>query len=136
MGDAVELRLAQQTAVKALRVDLSLFGKQPFGQLLFGHLEAEDRNRLLAFKSRVQTDVESERGVVHQDVLSDEVVGVGHCEVIDLVLAGAFNRDDLVPVDVVARDLSEADLIENLGVGSQPRGGQTSRRVRVESPYS
>src|SRR5260370_6986013 len=119
MGDPVELRLAQQTAVKALRVDLSLFGKQPFGQLLFGHVEVEDRNRLVGFKSRVQTDVESERGVVHQDVLSDEVVGVGHCEVIDLVLAGAFNRDDLVPVDVVAGELAQSYILENLGIRSQ-----------------
>src|SRR5260370_9424536 len=99
--------------MKTLSVDLSLFGKQPFGQLLFGHLEAEDRNRLLAFESRAQTDVESERGVVQDDVLSHEVVCLWDRQVINLMFAIRLDRNDFFPVDLLASHLPRSIIVTN-----------------------
>src|SRR5256885_14284313 len=41
---AVEFRLGKKTAMHSLRIDLRLLCKEAFGQLLFGHLETENRD--------------------------------------------------------------------------------------------
>ncbi len=102
---AVELSLGQQTAMHALRIDLRLLSEQALGQLFFGHLEAEDRDRLVGLERRVERDVQGQRCVVNQDVLGDEVVSLRDGEVINLVLASRLDGNDLVPIDLIASQL-------------------------------
>src|SRR4030081_3740485 len=94
----------------SLGVDLSLLRQQPLRQLFFGHLEAEDGARLIALQRRVETDVESQRRVMDQDVLSDEVIGLWNSQVVTLMFSGTLARDDFVPIDVWTCDLAESDV--------------------------
>src|SRR5258708_5573442 len=63
---AIELGLGQQATMHSLRIDLCLLGQQALGELLFRHLEAEDRNRLLRLQCGVQRDVKRQRGFSHR----------------------------------------------------------------------
>src|SRR5216683_2932324 len=133
VGDPIELRLAQKTAVQALGVDLSLLRQQSLRELFFRHLETEDGDRLFRFERRVQRHIQCQRRVVHQDVLGNEVVRFGNREVIDLMLARGFDGNDLVPVDLVAGELREPAVSKNVGIHGQSALRDATRRVRVES---
>ena len=101
IGHTIELGLCQKPSVQALGVDLGLLCQQAFGELFLRHLEAEDGDRLLRFKCGMQPDVESERSVVDEDVLRHEIASLWNREVINLVLAGRDDRNDLIPIDLV-----------------------------------
>src|ERR1700674_1135376 len=117
----------------ALSIDLRLLGQQPFGELLLRHLEAEDRNRLLSLERRVQGDVESQRSVVDEDVLSDEVVGLWNRQVINLVLASWLNRHNFVPINVLTRKLRQRPVPKHVGIDRKTSLRNAARSVWVEA---
>src|SRR5437879_8956079 len=84
----------------------------------------------------MQADVEDERRVVDQDVLRDEVAGFWDGQVIDLVLASWSYGDDLVPIDLVTRELRKPAIAKHVGIVCQATGWQTTRYVRIEAPLT
>jgi hypothetical protein len=70
-------------------------------------------------------DAEGERGVVDHDVAGDEVLQAGDREVVDLVLAGRRDGDDLVPAHV-----GPAGLLRWIEGDIRPDAGRTPARNR------
>src|SRR5258706_10324307 len=68
-----------------------------------------------------------------EDVLGDEVGGLGHRQVIPLVLTGRLDGDDLVPVDLVARELRQPPVSQHIRVDGEPARCDATRSMRIES---
>src|SRR5205823_982561 len=136
IGHTIELGLCQKPSVQALGVDLGLLCQQAFGELFLRHLEAEDGDRLLRFKCGMQPDVESERSVVDEDVLRHEIASLWNREVINLVLAGRDDRNDLIPIDLVTGELRKPAVAQDVRVIRKAALRDAAGPMRIEATMS
>src|SRR5205814_10297108 len=82
------------------------------------------------------TSVQSHCIVVKQDVMVVKVVRMVNRKVIVLVLAVGFDGDDLVPIDLVARELRKPAVSKDVGVDGQPSLRDAPGPMRIEASQS
>src|SRR5207245_11267737 len=115
----------------ALSINLSQIRKQSLRQLFLRHFETEDGDRLLPLEGSMKADIQDQRCVVNQNVLGNEVARFGHGQVIDLVLSTWSYGDDLVPIDLVTRELRKPAIAKHVGVIRQPSSRSAAHSLGV-----
>ena len=92
------------------------------------HLEAEQRDGLLAGERRVLGEVGHQRAVVDDDVVGHEVVLARDGEVVRLLLPEVLDRGDLVPPQVARGEAGELAAVRRLA-RAWPSWGRERPRV-------
>jgi hypothetical protein len=133
VGQPLEVALVELPAADAVHVHPRLAAQHPQGELHAGHLQAEDRHRLLAAQGDVLGDGEGEGRVVQADVGGDEIGVPRHRQVVDLPLAHVLDAGDVVPVEGVAAEQGEVRVVEDSGVTGRAGLGEAAPGVRVEA---